>query len=60
MPAPPTPAAPPRPDPEALAVSAQLRALIDAEIAAAGGWIGFDRYMHLALYAPGLGYYSAG
>lgn len=60
MPALPTPAAPPRPDPEALAVSAQLRALIDAEIAAAGGWIGFDRYMHLALYAPGLGYYSAG
>jgi len=27
---------------------------------AAGGWLGFDRYMDLALYAPGLGYYSAG
>jgi len=24
------------------------------------GWIGFDRFMELALYAPGLGYYSAG
>jgi SAM-dependent MidA family methyltransferase len=29
-------------------------------IAAAGGWIDFARYMDLALYAPGLGYYSAG
>ena len=24
----------------------------------AGGWIGFDRFMALALYAPGLGYYT--
>ncbi len=31
-----------------------------AEIAGAGGWISFERYMDLALYAPGLGYYSAG
>jgi len=30
------------------------------EIAASGGWISFARYMELALYAPGLGYYSAG
>lgn len=30
------------------------------EIKAAGGWISFARYMELALYAPGLGYYSAG
>ena len=29
-------------------------------IAAHGGVIGFDAYMRLALYAPGLGYYSAG
>ena len=27
---------------------------------AAGGAIPFSRYMELALYAPGLGYYSAG
>ena len=27
-------------------------------IAAAGGWIGFDRFMALALYTPGLGYYA--
>jgi SAM-dependent MidA family methyltransferase len=32
--------------------------VIHAEIEAAGGWIGFDRFMALALYAPGLGYYS--
>jgi SAM-dependent MidA family methyltransferase len=31
-----------------------------AEIGDAGGWISFERYMELALYAPGLGYYSAG
>jgi SAM-dependent MidA family methyltransferase len=30
------------------------------EIADSGGWIGFDRYMQLVLYAPGLGYYTAG
>ena len=34
--------------------------MIRAEIARAGGWIDFSRYMELALYAPGLGYYSAG
>ena len=60
VPALPTPAVAPPPDPEALAVSAQLRARIDDEIRAAGGWIGFDRFMDLALHAPGLGYYSAG
>ncbi len=37
-----------------------MRAAIDAAIAAAGGWLSFERYMELALYAPGLGYYSAG
>ncbi len=29
-------------------------------IADAGGWLPFDRYMHEALYAPGLGYYARG
>ena len=33
---------------------------IRAEIAAAGGWISFARYMELALHEPGLGYYSRG
>ena len=30
------------------------------EIDAHAGWISFERYMELALYEPGLGYYSAG
>ena len=34
--------------------------IIAAEIAACGGWMSFARYMELALYAPGLGYYSGG
>ncbi len=37
-----------------------LPRLISAQIAAQGGWLPFDRYMALALYAPGLGYYSRG
>ena len=40
--------------------SARVAALIRTEIAAAGGALDFARYMELALYAPGLGYYSAG
>ena len=35
-----------------------IRRLIRDAIAKAGGWIPFDRFMELALYAPGLGYYS--
>ncbi|HEX5687775.1 MAG TPA: SAM-dependent methyltransferase [Ideonella sp.] len=31
---------------------------IRTEIAVAGGWLPFDRYMALALYTPGLGYYA--
>jgi len=37
-----------------------LAALIHREAGAAGGWLSFERFMELALYAPGLGYYSAG
>jgi SAM-dependent MidA family methyltransferase len=50
----------PEPGPEARAHSDSLRRRIAGEIAASGGWIGFDRYMDLALYAPGLGYYAGG
>ncbi len=50
----------PTPDADALAYSAALEARIAGEIAAAGGWIGFARFMEQALYAPGLGYYSGG
>ncbi|WP_149196383.1 class I SAM-dependent methyltransferase [Luteimonas suaedae] len=48
------------PDADALAHSERLQALIRAHIAEAGGAIPFSRFMELALYAPGLGYYSAG
>jgi SAM-dependent MidA family methyltransferase len=50
------------PEPDAAAsrhgerVAAQVREDIDRS----GGWISFARYMELALYAPGLGYYVAG
>jgi len=50
----------PTPPAQALAHSEKLAALIRGEIAASGGWIPFARYMELALYAPGLGYYTAG
>lgn len=40
--------------------SARVHAHIAAQIAQAGGWLDFARFMELALYAPGLGYYSAG
>ncbi|HJR73812.1 MAG TPA: SAM-dependent methyltransferase [Luteimonas sp.] len=47
-------------DADALAHSERLRDLIRAHIAESGGAIPFSRFMELALYAPGLGYYSAG
>jgi SAM-dependent MidA family methyltransferase len=50
----------PDPDADALAHSARLRMLIQEQIFAAGGTIPFSRFMELCLYAPGLGYYSAG
>ena len=37
-----------------------LPTLIAKAIAEAGGWVGFDRFMQMALYQPGLGYYSGG
>ena len=50
----------PPPDADALAHSERLGALIRQDIAANDGAIPFSRFMELALYAPGLGYYSAG
>jgi SAM-dependent MidA family methyltransferase len=50
----------PEPSRDERAHSDRLCALIREEIRGAGGAIGFERYMELALYAPGLGYYSAG
>ena len=39
-------------------VSAPLVRLIREAIARQGGWLPFDRFMALALYAPALGYYT--
>ncbi|MDP3638500.1 MAG: SAM-dependent methyltransferase, partial [Azonexus sp.] len=50
----------PIPDPEALDHSQRLQQTIVDEIASADGWISFARFMDMALYAPGLGYYAAG
>ena len=45
---------------EETAHSRALEDRIRGEIDAGGGWIGFAPFMQLALYEPGLGYYSAG
>ncbi len=50
----------PAPSPEQLEASRRLVSHIQSEIETNGGWISFARYMELALYAPGLGYYSGG
>lgn len=50
----------PVPDDIAQQHSEQLLALIKHKISEAGGKISFAEYMQLCLYAPGLGYYSAG
>jgi SAM-dependent MidA family methyltransferase len=47
-------------EPDAAAHSARLAELIRSELAAGQGLMPFSRFMELALYAPGLGYYSAG
>jgi len=45
---------------EEAAHSRAVSHFIRERIEAAGGWLPFDEFMELALYAPGLGYYSAG
>ena len=50
----------PTPDSDALAASHALQQLIAADIVANEGTISFARFMEIALYAPGLGYYSGG
>lgn len=50
----------PVPSTEAAQHSALLTEFIRRDIDVHGGWISFARYMELALYAPGLGYYTAG
>src|SRR3989344_9058812 len=50
----------PSPTAEEQAHHDKLTQRLREEMAAAGGAIAFDRFMELALYAPGLGYYAAG
>lgn len=50
----------PSPSAEALRHSGELADLLRSEIHAGGGWLPFSRFMELALYAPGMGYYAAG
>jgi SAM-dependent MidA family methyltransferase len=45
---------------EQAAHSARVVRALRAAIAAHSGWLPFDDYLRLVLYAPGLGYYSAG
>jgi len=50
----------PKPTADEITHSQKLSQHINQSIADAGGWIDFEQYMQLALYAPGLGYYSGG
>jgi SAM-dependent MidA family methyltransferase len=40
-------------------LTSELASLIRQAIGGAGGWIGFDCFMEMALYTPGLGYYAS-
>jgi SAM-dependent MidA family methyltransferase len=40
--------------------AARVRAAVEAALVAGGGWLPFEEYLRIVLYAPGLGYYSAG
>ncbi|MEO5691814.1 MAG: SAM-dependent methyltransferase [Usitatibacter sp.] len=50
----------PNPSPDAAVHSHKLAEHIAGVIAAEGDWIPFSRFMELVLYAPGMGYYTAG
>ena len=50
----------PIPSAQQQAFSQQLSALIQQKIKNNQGWISFAYFMNMALYAPGLGYYSGG
>mgnify|MGYP000603731947 CR=1 FL=1 len=44
----------------AQSLTAALQSILRQRIAEAHGWLGFDRFMEVALYTPGLGYYARG
>ena len=50
----------PAPSIEAIQHSQTLSQAIHQAIKQSGGWLAFEQFMQMALYQPGLGYYSAG
>jgi SAM-dependent MidA family methyltransferase len=50
----------PLPDAVQQAHSRRVVGAVSAALAAGGGWLPFDEYLRIVMYAPGLGYYSAG
>ncbi len=50
----------PEPSFDAMMASRSLQTFIGNDIRHHSGWISFSRFMELALYSPGLGYYSGG
>lgn len=50
----------PQPSAEAVAHSRQLSRLVAERVRDGEGWLSFHDWMEAVLYAPGLGYYSAG
>ena len=44
---------------QASILTSPLQLHIQQAITRGGGWIGFDAFMHAALYTPGLGYYAS-
>jgi len=59
LPYPAPPSGLPAPDAQALAHTRAVETHLRARIAAAGGFLPFEQWMHAALYTPGLGYYAA-
>ena len=49
----------PRMKEQPVSLATDLHRLLHAQLKAQAGWLAFDRFMALALYAPGAGYYSA-
>ncbi|MGA2363893.1 MAG: SAM-dependent methyltransferase [Steroidobacteraceae bacterium] len=50
----------PAPSAQQLRHSTAVIEAVRAAIHAQGGWLGFEQYLRIVLYAPGLGYYAAG
>ena len=45
-------------DEQTTSLATELHRLLQARLQADKGWLPFDRFMALALYAPGAGYYN--